>query len=277
MDDPKKEQAKKDTGASEQADQADTGQPVVGGQNIMKKWLWWLLFVLLLLLLVFGWWWFKMRNDDSPGKATTGTNSQSDNGITKEEQALNSPCEQGQTNYENASLGFGFCYPASWGTVSVADAKLDASDTGSRWNLSFSDKDAVNLGVASADWETNFGRDGVCSDPASPVMPAVTPFSTAWTTSDDGGAVISAERGIEAMADDYLINEYAANILAEVVCLNGYTVLDGTPYTHTTASYSAGFTGAVPDPAAHMAAPDTLIPAAERNAFYSFVKSVRDL
>lgn len=237
----------------------------------------WLVIVLIILLIVlgalFGWLWWRDRDaaSDSGGQ-----------GMAAPAEAESMPtetaaCGEGLNHYQNASLGLQFCYPEVWGTVTAADAKLDPSDTGTRQNLSFSDKNAVNVGVATTDWSTTFGRDGVCSDPATPDLPPFAPFSAAWNTFDDGSGVASVDRGIQKVDGQYLINEFASTTLAEVVCLTGYKVLDGTPFTHAAGSYAANFNVDIPSPSAHMADPNVLIALPERQAFYDFVQSIDNL
>jgi hypothetical protein len=231
----------------------------------MKKW-WWLLILLLVLLgLLFGWWW--MNKDDT---AATNTNETSESAP-----AETVACAEGTTAYENTELGLGFCYPTEWGDVSVVDAKFATADTGSRWTVGFADKSMVNLGVVSADWSTAVARDGTCVDPAVQTLPAFSPFSTAWAT--EGTPVSSATRGIEVEADKFLIQEHVDDLLTNGACVEGYTIIEGDPYTHTSASYWAFFTGSITTPQQHIDNPNALISEENRTDFYDFVKSVHKL
>jgi hypothetical protein len=228
------------------------------------------LLLLLLLALILGWLWWKDK-DTPPAPATKDkkASSATTTPATEEEVA----CADGFTAYQNTSLGFGFCYPESWGTVSANDAKFAAADAGSRWRLGFSSKTMVNLGVASTDWATTVPRDGVCVDPAVQTLSAFLPMSTSWVTVDT--PVTEASRSIEGTVD-YLIVERVDSVLTNGVCLEGYKIINGT-YPHVAASYSAEFGGAVTDPDQHIANPNTLIPAADRDDFAVVVKSIHKL
>ena len=264
-----------------------TGEPMqpamVGGpprKDKKKMWLWLLIILLVLLLLFLGWWWMNKDKKDDTAQNNTNNNSQ------QEQQPKEVACDTGFTAYENTDLGIGFCYPTDWGTVTVTDARLQqtattvdgtviAADTGQRWLVSFSAKPAVHLGLVTADWSTEVGRDGTCVDPATPTLPAFSPFSTSWAT--EGTPVMSATRGIEVMAGEYLIQEYVDDLLTNGVCVEGYTIIDGEVYTHTAANYSAEFAAPVTTPQQHIDDPNILIPAADRDEFYVFVKSVHAL
>lgn len=255
----------------------------VGGPGNHRKmwWVWGLIILLILLLLFFGWWWWKDK-DKKDSTANTNTNNSSQEQQPQEETA----CDEGYTAYENADLGIGFCYPTDWGTVTVADARLQttsttvdgtviAADTGERWLVSFSAKPAVHLGMVTADWSTEVGRDGVCVDPAVQTLPSFSPFSTAWET--EGTPVTYATRGIEVASGEFLIQEYVDDLLTNGVCVEGFTIIEGDEFTHTTASYSAEFAAPVTTPQQHIDNPNTLIPAADRTEFAVFVKSVHAL
>jgi len=252
---------------------SSTTQQTRHKKSRLLRWLVVILFALLLILVsLLGWLWWSEHNTGGDSDAS-GESSMPVQTEPMPEAEVN-VCGDGLASYRNASLGLQFCYLEEWGTVAVADAKLDPSDTGVRQNLSFSNKNEVNLGVASADWSTTAGGDGVCSDPATPVLPPFTPYSTSWDSFDDGSGVTSVDRGIQKMDGQYLINEYASTTLAEVVCLTGYRVLDGAPFTHATGSYATTFNDAIPNPSAHAATPNVLIPAADRGIFYEFIKSI---
>lgn len=246
-----------------------SSSPMGGGAPKDKKmWLWLLILLLVLLLLFFGWWWWK----DKDKKDDTSNNSSNNSSQQQEEQAA---CGEGLTEYENAELGIGFCYPTDWGEVTVADAKFDAADNGERWRVMFANKEMVNLGLVTDDWSTEVARDGTCVDPAVQTLPAFSPFSTTWTT--EGTPVSSATRGVEVEADHYLINEEVDDLLTNGVCVHGYTIINGDVYTHTSASYSVEFGGSVTTPQQHIDNPNTLVPATDRDEFYAFVKSVHKL
>jgi hypothetical protein len=277
-DEPDSNRADNSNAAAEMNDTPAPARPAAK----KSKWLWIALIILLiLLLLIFGWLWRKDRDGKNGSGDNDGAISQANNGENGD--AEEPACAAGLTNYENEELGFGFCYPPAWGDVTVNDARFlsapeagVAADTGSRWRLGFTAKEMVNLGVVSADWSTQVGREGTCVDPAQS-LPPFAPFSTAWATEDFGDSeAASGSRGIEVLADHYLLREFADNLLTNGVCLEGFTVINGT-YPHTSASYSAEFGGAITTPQQHMDTPDTLISAANRIDFAAFVKSVRRL
>lgn len=254
---------------------------MVGGPHRSKKmWLWLLIILLILLLLFFGWWWKDKDKKDETAQNNTNNSQQ------EQQPQEEATCDKGYTEYENADLDIGFCYPTAWGTVTVADARFQqtpttvgdttvAADTGQRWRVSFSAKSEVNLGLVTADWSTEVARDGVCVDPAVQTLPAFSPFSTAWVT--EGTPVMSGTRGIEVMASEYLIQEEVDDLLTNGVCVRGYTIIDGDPFSHTAASYSAEFAAPVTTPQQHIDNPNILIPEDDRNEFYIFVKSVHKL
>lgn len=88
---------------------------------------------------------------------------------------------------------------------------------------------------------------------------------------------MSGTRGIEVMAGQYLIQERVDDVLTNGACVEGYTIIDGDPYSHTAASYSAEFAAPVTTPQQHIDDPNILIPADDRSEFYIFVKSVHKL
>ncbi len=252
--------------------------PLVGGDPGKSKkmmWLWIIIIAVLLAALLLGWLWWKDKDKKDAASTSTSTTEQQ----TVVEEVT---CEAEFTAYENAELGLGFCYPTDWGTVTVTDARLQktptevegtviAADTGQRWRVSFSEKPAVNLGVVTADWSTEIGRGGSCVDPATTTLPAFSPFSTEWEVE-----TTFASRGIEVMANEYLINE-SADEYHNGVCILGYTIINAEDYTHSTASYYKEFGGTITTPEQHVDNPTVLAPEADRNDFYTFVKSVHAL
>ncbi len=252
--------------------------PTVGNSGGSKKtmWVWIGVILFVLLILFFGWWWWK----DKDKKDSTSTSTSTDN--SSQAQNETPECGEDLVSYTNEDLDIRFCYPIAWGDVSVNDARLQKvattvdgatinPDTGQRWQLSFSEKPAVNLGLVTADWSTEVGRGGSCLDPATQTLPAFSPFSTEWV--EDGSLV---SRGIEVLADEYLIEE-TADEFYNGVCISGYTIINAEDFTHSTATYFKEFGGAVMTPAQHMASPNTLAPVADRDDFYAFVKSVQAL
>ncbi|HUS26153.1 MAG TPA: hypothetical protein VMY99_02285 [Nevskiaceae bacterium] len=273
-----KEEQNKEAGQSaEAAEDQQAPQHESGRHNKKRRWLLLLLLILLLIAVLCGWLWWHNRDkdDDKKGSTSSSQAAKKDSGTADEEEAV---CAEGLTAYENTSLSFGFCYPTAWGAVSTADAKFAAADAGSRWRLSFAGKPQVHIGVASADWATAVAREGTCVDPARPTLPAFAPFSTTWVTETGGGPTVSSgTRGVEVLADHYLIQEYVDDLLTSGVCLEGFTVINAPSYAHTDASYSVDFGGTVTTPQQHINNPNTLIPAADRDDFAAFVKSVHKL
>lgn len=238
-----------------------------------------LVVVLVLALVGLGWmWWRNKDTDKTDNKKVASTPSQ-------EEKAA---CAEGLTNYEDASLGFGFCYPTEWGQATVTDDRLltaDSqgieSDTGTRWLISFSNKVAVHMGVTSTDWKTNVGRDGTCSSPEVQELPAFSPFSTEWKTQSSEGMIVEGSRGVEVSAGHYLIQESVDSLLTNGVCLVGYTIIDGK-YPHVESSYTMRFSenGSAEDvqkPTKHVADPNIFISVDERTDFANLVKSIHKL
>lgn len=228
-----------------------------------------IILVLAVLLLggIFGWMWWVKAYKGTGSPSLTKTPATSEPVATDKDE----PCATSLSNYENKSLGFGFCYPTAWGTAAATDAKFDPADTGTRWLVGFSSKSQVNLGVVSDDWTTTIPRDGTCVDPAVQSLPAFSPFSAMWVT--EGSPAVSATRGVEVLANEYLLDERVDELLTNGACLTGYTVIDSV-YLYTAASYSAEFSGAVTTVDQHVAAPETLISATDRSDFGAFVKSV---
>jgi hypothetical protein len=206
-----------------------------------------------------------------PGTSTLPAAEDTD-GAAVDKQSLS--CPDGQLSYSNDSLGLQFCYPEAWGEVSVTDTKFDSSDTGSRFGLSFANKSQVNIGLVSDDWTTQAARDGVCSDPAVQTFPDTASFSLSWV-SEDGSAVLSAERGLEVADGEYLIRERVDELLTNGVCVEGYRVLGAPAYRHAAVSYSAPFSGTVGTPQAHIDDPTALVPSADRADFAAVVKSIQ--
>ncbi|HJQ08248.1 MAG TPA: hypothetical protein VJ836_02060 [Candidatus Saccharimonadales bacterium] len=254
-------------------------EPAPGNNTSKRMWRVLLILLLLIILNLFGWWWIqtqKAKKQNEPVAKTTSPASQA----AKSEDARGgtgdtaTPCADSLVYHENKSLGLAFCYPKAWGTVAAEDAKFAAADAGSRWRIGFSAKEAVHLGAVSADWSTSVPRDGTCVDPAVQALPPFAPFSTTWQTT--GTPVSSATRGIEVLADQYLLQERVDDLLTNGACLEGYRIINGT-YPHAAATYSAEFGGAVTTPDQHVTNPTVLIPATDRSDFGAFVKSVRKL
>lgn len=238
-----------------------------------KRGLKWLVIILCTVLLgtagAFAWLWQKEKNKKVSAPAASQTET------TETETTPAITCASDNKLYENQELKFSFCYPEIWGEPSVADAKLDPSDNGSRHLVSFATKNEVKLGLVSSDWTTTVGRGGVCSDP-TPTAPAFADFSTEWKTEGEGEALNFASRGVEKKDNSYFISEDASEFLSGV-CLRGIVLINTGTYPQATASYFKEFGGGITSPKAHVDNPTTLVPANERSAFSSFVKSIQKL
>jgi hypothetical protein len=213
---------------------------------------------------------------DSKDKKDQNTNNSGQNNQQGNAEPDNGDCTDTLRQFSNGDLGLRFCYPQGWGDVSVLDARFAATDAGSRYRLTFSKQPAVNLGVQSENWATTVPRDGNCIDPASP-LPSFTDFSTSWKTEKAGDEVTYAMRGIEVLANEYLVTEEASSPPDNVVCLRGYEVINARAYKHVSASYSVEFNGDVQTPQKHIDNPNVLLPRQERTDFAAFVKSVEAL
>jgi hypothetical protein len=158
--------------------------------------------------------------------------------------------------------------------VVVHEGKFEPADNGSRWRLAFTNKTMINVGLVSPDWLTIVPRDVTCVDPATQSLPSFLPFSTTWRK--EGTPTISATRGIEMLADNYLIAEQTDDLLTNGVCLSGSIVVGGT-FRHATATYVSEFSPVVTSPDHHVATPNTLITPSDRAEFAKFVKSIKKL
>lgn len=279
----KPDQSDEQLPTADEIDSRMAGGPVSGGaapgEPRQKKKLVIVMILLVVILLAAGAV-FLLADKKDPTSTSqqpaSNNSSQSGNSSAQAQTQAPSPCTTAGTKaYENRTLGFGFCYPINWGSVSVADAKMAAGDSGSRWRLSFSNKEEVNLGVVSDDWGTTAARDGTCVDPAVQTVPPFAPFNTAWVT--EGTPTISATRDVEEAADKYLIQERVDDVLTNGACLEGYSIINASTYAHTAATYYKAFYGTVTTPDMHIGSPEFLIPATDRADFAAFVKSVYKL
>lgn len=185
-------------------------------------------------------------------------------------------CADDLTIYKNQDLGFGFCYPAVWGAVTVADGKLSAADSGKRWKVTFADKDAVQVDLLTKDWSTKKTSEYACV-PTTTAMPAYAPLVTTWSSQKDGAVVASASRGIAAQDGKYIIREFTEAKTLKGACLQGFTPLAGSDYGYTATTYQAAFNTTITAPDQHQAAPETLIPAADRGYVAAITQSMQAL
>lgn len=224
--------------------------------------------IILILAALFGWLlWSKIAEDKtvtSPGGGTTATGD--------------ADCPSGTTYYTNTDLGIAFCYPSSWGTVHVNEAKFAPADTGQRWRISFTAKPRVHAGMATTDWSTAAARDGICSDPATPEIPDRGAYVESWQIDTEiDGQPSSAYRGLQREPDEYTIYETVSDVLESGVCIEGYRNISLPQYHNVSASYSVPFGGTITTPQQHMDNPEGLISESDRNEFTAFVRSIRQL
>lgn len=255
-----------------QGDQMSSEPPVFSAQR--PKTLRTLVIVIIALLLILagllGW---LLWRDNSTGTKQTSSTSSSGSETA-------ATCPDHFSLYANTSLGVEFCYPDVWGDVEVSDAKFDASDSGSRWLFSFSNKPSVHAGVVSEDWSTTAARGGTCSDPAVQItsLPEE-PSSTDWeveTTIDTAPPQpSSASRMIETEDGKHLIREIVNDTLYNGACLEAFVLVDNQTYPVVAASYSAAFNGMIASPQQHIDEPNTLISELDRADFATFVKSIK--
>lgn len=226
--------------------------------------------VFLLMAICSAWLLYQnIRNKDDDKKPTssqapTTTEAPKSTAIT---------CADDLTIYKNQDLGFGFCYPAIWGAVKVADGKLASADTGKRWKVSFADKKAVQVDMLTKDWSTKKTNEFACV-PTTAKVPAFAPLVTTWTEQKEAEAVVSASRDIEAAADAYVIREFTESETLKGACLQGYAMLQDSDYDHAVIFYNAPFAAAITTPQQHEAVPETLISAADRGYLAALAQSV---
>jgi hypothetical protein len=227
--------------------------------------------VLLLLVLIIAVVIASLSKDTkSPGSANNDTSNSSTS-----QPVVTNDCSSKQRRYQSRDLNIRFCYPTGWGDVKVADSKLDPSDSGTRYRISFADKASVHLGLVSDDWATDAAREGSCADPAVQAFPDTSAFSAKWVTQKAADGQISyALRGLEVVPDAYLLQEVIDNMLSAGVCLEGYKAIGGTLYRNAEATLYAQFAGKVTTPQAHITNPILLISVTDRTDFTEFVKSI---
>lgn len=250
------------------------GRPVDNGPKKKKSlaWLPWAVSgFMFLLVIIFGI--IVLANsgnkDNNPNNGTPG-----DNGTAPNDTTL-SDCTSKQRRYQSKDLDIRFCYPTGWGDVKVSDSKLDPSDGGTRFKLTFADKASVVLGLVSDDWATDSGMTPSCKDPSIQAFPDTSTFSAKWVTEKTAdGQVTSALRGLDVVPDSYLLQEEVDNTTLNGVCLEGYKAFGGDVYRNAEATIYAAFAGKVTSPQAHITSPTQLISVPDRTDFTDFVKSI---
>lgn len=236
---------------------------------------WLVLLFAVLLFAVGGTAYYMWKNNDDKDKKQSSSNTP---GEDRAQNGKDTPpedikCDEGWTSYQDQSFGFGFCYPEAWGKAMVTDDKFEPADKGSRWLISFPEKDAVKVAFVSDDWSTTVPRDGTCATPVQDVD--YSEFSPAWQT--QGGTDITyAERDISAKAKAYSIEEHVDNLLTNGACIRGYVTLNTEDYTHITTSYFAEFSGGITTPKQHIDSPNTLVSVADREDITELVLSMKE-
>jgi len=121
-----------------------------------------LIVIIIVLGGLLGWCWWNDRNTPTPsgGTPTPGAPVASSTGPCAE--GADNPTPTGFTFYENASLGYRFAYPTSWGTVSVTTTPI-ASESGDYVMGRFSANDSVWFGGNATDYVVR-GRGGMPTD-----------------------------------------------------------------------------------------------------------------
>jgi hypothetical protein len=190
----------------------------------------------------------------------------------KKTEEKSTKCRADETLYENRDLGSSFCYPTIWGTTTLSDARLSASDNGKRWLLGFNAKPQAHVGLVSSDWKTEVGRGGNCADPQLDA-PATSDFSTEWKTDGAGADTESASRGI-IQGNSYAVYE-DANTFFGGVCLKGYANPGVQTYKTVTVSFFREFGNGVLTPRMHMNNPLLLVPATARDRLNRVVMSIQ--
>lgn len=240
----------------------------------LPAWVLWVIGgIVLLAIIVVGLVLFLGSGDGKKAVEDTPT----DRSSSQNEEATNAEaCAAKLRRYQNQDLDIRFCYPTAWGDVKVADGKFDPSDSGTRVLLSFADKPQVHLGLVSDDWSTDTTREATCVEPGVQAFPDTSNFSARWV--DDlklpTGEPMSSTRGLEITPDELLVQEHAYDTLTSGVCLEGYKAFGGEVYRNAMATYYTDFNDKVTTPKAHIAAPTTLIPVADRTDLTAFVKSI---
>lgn len=218
----------------------------------------------------------KKQTANESNKQTTQTSS---NQLPQAEQKTpetvlpTSPCKKNWTEYASQQLGIRFCYPSSWGTANVADAKIDPSDRGTRFSVRFAEKQPIAVTVVSQDWVTDVGRGIACNEIAVQSFPVVQNNpSNKWQVDSSEE---SAQRVIESTPDQFFLQENVSTLESESVCLKAFIATGGEVYSTATATYGVGLGGAVASVKAHIANPTNLISATDRADFTEMSRSLK--
>ncbi len=236
----------------------------------------WLLVVAALVVVGGLWWWFTKTKSDTGRQPTTTSSQHTDHAAAKNDKKPTIDCGSKRL-FAGESFGAQFCYPTSWGDASVVDAKLSVDDTGQRQTITFSAAPFFRVGGVSDDYTTSVARDGVCVDPSNQVPP-LSSYSTEWHDQIGSGTDLEyAIRALPTSGGGYAITEEVSSLLSSGVCGRGYKVIDSSRYRVLSASYYREFAPAagIATPAQHVAQPNNLFSAEQRQQFDELLTSAR--
>ena len=185
-------------------------------------------------------------------------------------------CADGKTLFQDKSFGAKFCYPTSWGSATLADAKVAPSDTGHRQSITFSSNPLMSVGGVSEDWSTTVGRGVGCLEPQKD-MPALSSYNAEWHNISGSGMVVDfAERSLPSEQGGYSLTESVSSMLLEGVCAHGYKQINSSRYKVVSAAFYRTFPEAsgITTPSAHMADPNVLFSTEQRNDFDALLASL---
>ncbi len=194
----------------------------------------------------------------------------------KIEETTSSSCGSEKTAFRDESIGVQFCYLTSWGTASVQDAKVAASDTGHREVRRFSSNPYVIVGGMSDDWSTTVGRGVGCLEPDN-VVPPLSAYDTSWHGLEGSGTDVSyAVRSLPSSVGGYSIQESVSDLLVSGVCVQGHKVISGSRYRVAAVNYARDFAPAsgITTPAQHMAEPNVLFSTEMRTQYDAVLASL---
>lgn len=221
------------------------------------------------------------RKAIAPSKVTSGKStkvippkSNTSPGSTSE--TTSSSCASGSTEFRDKDFGARFCYPSSWGSATLADAKVAPSDTGHRQSITFSSNPLMSVGGVSEDWSTTVGRGVGCLETQKD-MPALSSYNAEWhNISGTGMAIDFAERSLASKQGGYSLTESVSSMLVEGVCAHGYKQINGSRYKVVSAAFYRTFPEAsgITTPSAHMAEPNVLFSTEQRNEFDALLASL---
>ena len=249
---------KPDTETQAPVQEGATTEPAKPSWTRRKKMIYGLVALVLVISVLISWYLLQgeSQSDIKPITSAKKTTPKT----TKEESSTTSLTCGDKAAFADESIGLKFCYPSSWGTPSVMDAKLATDDPGYRQVVKFSAMPYVQVGGVSDDWTTTMGRDGTCFDPSN-VMPELSSYNTSWHDQQGSGDDLEfAMRSLPVTEGGYALTEEVTNILQSGVCIRGYKVVNAQHYRVASLSYYRDFVEAsgITTPAQHVAEPTVL-------------------